>query len=244
MDYYNLSNIQVPILNPEASNANLVNWSMHGESYLSRRHQSEVLEEAYESEVKRTSSSTTNSHNVAFLCSSSTNSATRAVNTAQGVNTSSTHGAVDSSTTVEKFSDVGNLQQDLKDKGVIDSGCSRHMIGNRSYLTDYKEIDERICCFEENSKMRENYWESVSRMYDKKNNVLFTDTACVVQSPDLKLTDENHVLLKVPRKDNMYSVDLKNVVPQGCLTCLFAKATPDESNLWALGGMDYVNSKK
>ncbi|GJX52248.1 putative ribonuclease H-like domain-containing protein [Tanacetum coccineum] len=28
------------------------------------------------------------------------------------------------------------------------------------------------------------------------------------------------------------NVDLKNVVPQGGLTCLFAKATPDESNLW------------
>ncbi|GJV35017.1 ribonuclease H-like domain-containing protein, partial [Tanacetum coccineum] len=33
----------------------------------------------------------------------------------------------------------GNPQQDLKDKGVINSGCSRHMIGNRSYLTDYEE---------------------------------------------------------------------------------------------------------
>ncbi|GJW36345.1 hypothetical protein Tco_0059265 [Tanacetum coccineum] len=72
---------------------------------------------------------------------------------------------------------------------------------------------------------------SVSQMCDKKNNVLFTDTECVVLSPDFKLTDESHVLLKVPRKDNMYSVDLKNVVPQGGLTCLFAKATPDESNL-------------
>ncbi|GJY15851.1 hypothetical protein Tco_0386273 [Tanacetum coccineum] len=38
---------------------------------------------AYESEVKGTSSSTTNSHNVTFLSFSSTNSATRAVNTAQ-----------------------------------------------------------------------------------------------------------------------------------------------------------------
>ncbi|GJX89713.1 hypothetical protein Tco_0341727, partial [Tanacetum coccineum] len=36
---------------------------------------------AYESEVKGTSSSTKNSHNMAFLSSSSTNSATRAVNT-------------------------------------------------------------------------------------------------------------------------------------------------------------------
>ncbi|GJY29702.1 ribonuclease H-like domain-containing protein [Tanacetum coccineum] len=49
----------------------------------------------------------------------------------------------------------------------------------------------------------------------KKNSVLFTDTECVVLSPDFKLTDESHVLLKVPRKDNMYSVDIKNVVPQG-----------------------------
>nr|GEV36820.1 hypothetical protein [Tanacetum cinerariifolium] len=32
---------------------------------------------------------------------------------------------------------------------------------------------------------------------------------------DFKLTDESYVLLKVLRKDNMYSVDLKNVVPQG-----------------------------
>ncbi|GJX42476.1 hypothetical protein Tco_0257466 [Tanacetum coccineum] len=61
---------------------------------------------AYESEVKGTSSSTTNSHNVAFLSSSSTNSTTRAVNTTQSVNTASTHGAADSSTTIENLSDV------------------------------------------------------------------------------------------------------------------------------------------
>ncbi|GJY02686.1 hypothetical protein Tco_0360838 [Tanacetum coccineum] len=61
---------------------------------------------AYESEVKGTSSSTTNSHNVAFLSSSSTNSATKAVNTAQGVNTASTQGAADSSITVENSSDA------------------------------------------------------------------------------------------------------------------------------------------
>ncbi|GKD03111.1 hypothetical protein Tco_1178085 [Tanacetum coccineum] len=33
---------------------------------------------------------------------------------------------------------TGNPQQDLKDKGVIDSGCSRHMTGNKSYLTEYE----------------------------------------------------------------------------------------------------------
>nr|GEY77073.1 ribonuclease H-like domain-containing protein [Tanacetum cinerariifolium] len=36
---------------------------------------------------------------------------------------------------------TGNPQINLHDKGVIDSGCSRHMIRNMSYLTDYKEID-------------------------------------------------------------------------------------------------------
>ncbi|GKA92169.1 hypothetical protein Tco_0814094 [Tanacetum coccineum] len=61
---------------------------------------------AYESEVKGTSSSTTNSHNVAFLSSSNTNSATRAVNTAQGVNTASTQGVADSSATIENLSDA------------------------------------------------------------------------------------------------------------------------------------------
>ncbi|GKB88200.1 ribonuclease H-like domain-containing protein [Tanacetum coccineum] len=61
---------------------------------------------AYESKVKGTSCSTTNSYNVAFLSSSSTNSATRAVNTTQGVNTTSTQGAADSPTIVENLSDA------------------------------------------------------------------------------------------------------------------------------------------
>ncbi|GKC95461.1 hypothetical protein Tco_1160903 [Tanacetum coccineum] len=61
---------------------------------------------AYESEIKRLSSSTTNSHNVAFLSSSSTNNTSKAVNTAQGVNTASTQGAADSSKTAENLSIV------------------------------------------------------------------------------------------------------------------------------------------
>nr|GEV02239.1 hypothetical protein [Tanacetum cinerariifolium] len=41
------------------------------------------------------------------------------------------------------------------------------------------------------------------------------DTECVVLSPNFKLLDESQVLLKVPRKNNMYNVDLKNVTPSG-----------------------------
>ncbi|GJT53889.1 ribonuclease H-like domain-containing protein [Tanacetum coccineum] len=59
-----------------------------------------------------------------------------------------------------------------------------------------------------------------------------TDTGCFVLSPELKLADESQVLLKVPRKNNMYSVDMKNIVPKESLTCLVAKVTLDESILW------------
>ncbi|GJX59081.1 hypothetical protein Tco_0290471 [Tanacetum coccineum] len=56
-------------------------------------------------------------------------------------------------------------------------------------------------------------------MYGKKNSVLFTKTECLILSPDSKLLDESQVLLNVPRHDNMYSFDLKNVVPSGGIGC-------------------------
>nr|GEV39557.1 putative ribonuclease H-like domain-containing protein [Tanacetum cinerariifolium] len=65
-----------------------------------------------------------------------------------------------------------------------------------------------------------------------QNSVLFTDTKCLVLAPDFKLPDESQVLLRVPRENNMYNVNLKNIVPSRDLTCLFAKATIDESDLW------------
>ncbi|GJR75529.1 ribonuclease H-like domain-containing protein [Tanacetum coccineum] len=71
-----------------------------------------------------------------------------------------------------------------------------------------------------------------SKVIHKKNSVLFTDTGCFVLSPDFKLADESRVLLKVPRNNNMYRVDMKNIVPKECLTCIVAKATLDESMLW------------
>nr|GEX86246.1 ribonuclease H-like domain-containing protein [Tanacetum cinerariifolium] len=54
---------------------------------------------------------------------------------------------------------------------------------------------------------------SVSQICDKKNIVLFTDTECIVLSPNFKLIDDNQILLRVPRQKNMYIIDLKNIVP-------------------------------
>ncbi|GKB78619.1 putative ribonuclease H-like domain-containing protein, partial [Tanacetum coccineum] len=73
---------------------------------------------------------------------------------------------------------------------------------------------------------------SVSQMCDKKNYVLFTDFKCHVLSPNFKLPDESQTLFEIPRKDNMYSFDMRNIVPKESLTCLVAKATLDESMLW------------
>nr|GEV51042.1 hypothetical protein [Tanacetum cinerariifolium] len=131
----------------------------------------------------------------------------------------------------------GNQQQALKDKGVIDSGCSRHMTGNISFLSEFKEINGGYVAFGRNPKggkisgkgkintckldfddvyfvkeLKFNLF-SVSQMCDKKNIVLFINTGCVILSSDHKLPDENHVLLRVTRENNMYNVDLKNVVP-------------------------------
>ncbi|GJR63079.1 retrovirus-related pol polyprotein from transposon TNT 1-94 [Tanacetum coccineum] len=51
-----------------------------------------------------------------------------------------------------KVLDHVNKQMDLQDQGVIDNGCSRHMIGNMSYLTYYEEIDGGYVAFGGNPK--------------------------------------------------------------------------------------------
>ncbi|GJR52061.1 ribonuclease H-like domain-containing protein [Tanacetum coccineum] len=67
----------------------------------------------------------------------------------------------------------------------------------------------------------------------------------------LHLEDEHMVvelliLLKIPKKDNMYCFDMKNIVPKESLTCLVAKATLDESMLWhrILGHINFKNINK
>nr|GEZ22193.1 retrovirus-related Pol polyprotein from transposon TNT 1-94 [Tanacetum cinerariifolium] len=86
----------------------------------------------------------------------------------------------------------------------------------------------------------------VLQMRDKKNSVLFTESEYLVLSPGFKLIDESQVLLRVPRQNNMYNFDLKNVVSSGDLTCLFSKATIDESNLWhrRLGHVNFKTMNK
>nr|GFA18438.1 ribonuclease H-like domain-containing protein [Tanacetum cinerariifolium] len=166
--------------------------------------------------------------------------------------------------------DLGNPQYAFKDKGVIDSGCLRHMTWNISYLSDFQELNGGYVAFGGNPKggkisrkgkiktgkldfedvyfvkeLKFNLF-SVSQMCDKNNKVLFTDSECLVLSPDSKLPDESQVLLRVPRENNIYNVNLKDIVPSGDLTCLFAMATINESNLWhrRLGHINFKTINK
>ena len=150
----------------------------------------------------------------------------------------------------------GTLQDKLKDQGIVDSGCSGHMTGDISLLEDFVPIDGGHVAFGNDPKggkvvgygtlntgnlsfenvllvqgLKFNLF-SVSQICDKKNFVLFSDTECFVLSSDFKLPDAKHVVLKVPRNDNIYSDHIKNIIPRRDVTCLFAKATFDESKLW------------
>nr|GEW39616.1 ribonuclease H-like domain-containing protein [Tanacetum cinerariifolium] len=144
---------------------------------------------------------------------------------------------------------------------------SRHMTENIAYLSDFKESDGGYVTFgrgthggrissegtlQTNNLDFENVYFvnelkfnifSVSQMCDKKKYVLFTDTECLVLSLNFKFPDESQILLKLPRKDNMYSFDMKNIVPKECLTCLVESATLDESLFWyrRLGHINFKN---
>nr|GEV48050.1 putative ribonuclease H-like domain-containing protein [Tanacetum cinerariifolium] len=162
--------------------------------------------------------------------------------------------------------------QGMKGKWVWRPKCPilDHASGNMSYLSEFEELKCGYVSFGGNPKggkitgkgkiktckldfddvyfvkeLKFNLF-SVSQMCDKKNSVLFIDTECLVLSPDFKMPNESEVLLRVPRENNMYNVNLKNIVPSEDLTCLFAKATIDESNIWhrRLGHINFKTINK
>ncbi|GJT19269.1 putative ribonuclease H-like domain-containing protein [Tanacetum coccineum] len=107
-----------------------------------------------------------------------------------------------------------NPQYALQDEGIFDSGSTNggKISGKDKIKTGKLEFKDVYFVKE----LKFNFF-SVLQMCGKKNSVLFTKTECLILSPDFKLLDESQVLLKVPRQNNMYSFNLKNVVPSGGL---------------------------
>nr|GEY23184.1 hypothetical protein [Tanacetum cinerariifolium] len=129
----------------------------------------------------------------------------------------------------------------VQGKEVINSGCSRHMIGNKCYRTDYEDYDGGFVSFRDGKGRISGKGKIKIRTLDF-DDVYF----CKELKYNLFSVSQMQVLLKVPRKDNIYSIDLKIVVPTGGLTYLFAKAITNESNLWhmRLGHINYKTINK
>ncbi|GJT99554.1 putative ribonuclease H-like domain-containing protein [Tanacetum coccineum] len=159
--------------------------------------------------------------------------------------------------------------KNMEDRGIFDSGCSAHMTGNKDHLDDFEECKGGSVTFGGSKgyitgkgRIRVGNLEfdsvsfvkelghfnlfSISQICDKQHKVLFTETECLVVSPDFKMPDENQILLKVPRQHNMYSFDMKTPAPTKDYACLIAKATSDESKLWhrRLGHINFKNLNK
>nr|GEY37999.1 putative ribonuclease H-like domain-containing protein [Tanacetum cinerariifolium] len=117
---------------------------------------------------------------------------------------------------------AGNSQNHIDDKGYWDSGCSRHMTGNISYLFDYEPFDRGYVSFGQGG------CKITGKGTIKTGKLEFENMYFVKDLKDFKMIDDTNVLLRTPRQHNMYSIDLNNIVPHKDLTCLVAKASAEE----------------
>nr|GEV77700.1 hypothetical protein [Tanacetum cinerariifolium] len=115
---------------------------------------------------------------------------------------------------------VGNPQYALKDKGVTDSGCSRHMTGNISYLSNFQEVNGGYVAFGGNPKGGK----ITGKGKIKTDSLLpipfwaeAVNTACYVQ---------NRVLVTKPQNKTLYELlhgrtpSIGFMIPFGCLVTI------------------------
>nr|GEV63434.1 ribonuclease H-like domain, reverse transcriptase, RNA-dependent DNA polymerase [Tanacetum cinerariifolium] len=119
----------------------------------------------------------------------------------------------------------------IEDQGNFDNRCSRHMTGNISYLTNFKEFDGGYVAFGGGAKSVK-----ITGKGTIKTRKLDFEDCTLSRSSGLTFlvshrSDESHVLLKVPRKNDMYSVEMKNIVPKKDLTCLDNDGTSTEREI-------------
>nr|GEV45209.1 putative ribonuclease H-like domain-containing protein [Tanacetum cinerariifolium] len=108
----------------------------------------------------------------------------------------------------------GNTFLAVEDEGIFDSGCSRSMTGNKDRLNDFQAIQGGKVTFG-----------GGEGRITRKGTI---HTECLVLSKDFKLPYNSMVVLKVPRKHNLYTINLNDLCPRGNLVCLVAHASFDE----------------
>nr|GEW40523.1 ribonuclease H-like domain-containing protein [Tanacetum cinerariifolium] len=152
-----------------------------------------------------------------------------------------------------------------KDISIVDSGCSRSMTGNKEKLDDFVQVKGCTVTFGgrdgkitrkgtiRTSKLNfENVYYveelqnfnlfSVSQICDKKNKVMFTDDECLVLTKEFQLPDESQVVLRIPRRHDLYTFNLLDIQPEQHINCLLAKESLEESTKWHKR-MAHVNFK-
>ncbi|GJS40080.1 ribonuclease H-like domain-containing protein [Tanacetum coccineum] len=204
-----------------------------------------------EIEIKGQSSSSSNSQNVAFVSSENTSSTNEAVNTAHEVSTASLQGQASSLTYADNvmfsfFVNQSNSPQlDNKDLEQIDTDDLEEIDLNETIGFDKTKVE----CY--NSHRRGHFARECrapknqgSRNRDALRRIVPVETPAndLVVQDRICGYDWSFQVEEGPRQDNMYSFDLKNVVPSGGLTCLIAKAIIDESNLWHMR-LGHINFK-
>ena len=86
---------------------------------------------------------------------------------------------------------------------------------------------------------------SVSQVCDQKHNMFFIEHECLVLKPGFEIPTDK-ILLRAPRRENMYMLDISNAAPLGNVSCFLSKASINESSLWhrRLCHVNYKNMNK
>ncbi|GJZ98287.1 hypothetical protein Tco_0670740 [Tanacetum coccineum] len=103
----------------------------------------------------------------------------------------------------------GNPQQALKYKGMFDSGCSRHMTGNKALLTDYQDIDGGFVAFggsTRGGKITVNAAEGVNTASEEVSTAELVSTAYWYQTIGIELIAFRNLCKKILNQDSAHMV--------------------------------------
>ncbi|GJT13958.1 putative ribonuclease H-like domain-containing protein [Tanacetum coccineum] len=118
------------------------------------------------------------------------------------------HVSKDSRSFMLKKFEYANPEIFLQGHAVVDSGCSSHMTGNKAYLSYYEDYNGGFVAFGSDPKG----CKIMGKGKIRTANLDFDDVY-FVDELNFKLLEESQVVLRAPRKDDVYSLDLKNIVP-------------------------------
>ncbi|KAK1429792.1 hypothetical protein QVD17_12023 [Tagetes erecta] len=148
------------------------------------------------------------------------------------------------------------------------SGCSRHMTGNHALLQDFKlkngthvafggdaggkitgegTVSNGIISFDKVNYCAQLNFNllSLSQICDKSYSTLFDDSFCYILKPGFKI-DNEWVVVKAPRDQDVYKLNMSQIDAETETTCLIAHASNDESQLWhrRLGHSNFRNMNR